>query len=216
MRQDKTFERQYSVNVARLRDGITEEVFEAGAAFFEYFPHAPIREGDVQVRLVIDKSARMLDVHFHVTGQVMLACDRCLQPYNQPVETVERVIYSFDPSLNLDDEEIIYVNPQEPQLSVLQECYDFIMLSVPMRKVPAPDLHTCSPEVLALIQNPGQDHEEDDDADESDEVSALFGSLTLPDLDEDDDEAVTEEFDDSAPVDPRWEALRKLKDQMEP
>lgn len=218
MGQDRLFERKYSLNVARLVVGEQEDTFPIDGAFFEHFQHSPIKEGDVTAHLRMVKTTTFLDVTFHLIGYVVVSCDRCSQPYHHPIDESYRIIYSFRPGLQNDEVEVMYTDSVESQLPISQELYDFVQVSVPIRKVAPPEIHTCDPSILALIK---ADEDEDED---------LFDDPDDEDEDDWDDEDDSEDGDDDDPapeaeiaevpeeepreIDPRWAALKKLRDQM--
>jgi len=187
MEMDRKFARQYALNVARLKPGKHEEAFEVGDDFFAHFENSLIEEGSVLITLKMEKYGTHLDVCFLLKGEVTLSCDRCGNPYPHTLQSEERIIYAFDPDLNFEGYEVMYVDPDAPELQLAQEFYDFINLAVPMRKVPDYEVHTCPPEVLELL---GLDAEGQELEDES-------------------------PADDDEPIDPRWAALKKLKDQSD-
>lgn len=148
---DKSFERRYSINVARLKDGKHTDHFLIDEPFFQYFERSVIENAHVEVYVELNKYQTHLDVTFHFKGNMSLACDRCGTPYVHPVETKERIIYSFDKELKFEGYEVMYVSSQESHLVVVQELYDFLTLTVPIRKVPDPAIHLCPPEILSLL-----------------------------------------------------------------
>jgi uncharacterized metal-binding protein YceD (DUF177 family) len=81
------------------------------------------------------------------------------------LDTHQRIIYAFDREMDFEGYDVMYTNPQESQLSILQELYDFIILALPLRKVPPADVHLCAPAVLRLLglNEQGEAIEEADD-----------------------------------------------------
>ncbi len=78
-----------------------------------------------------------IDVHYHLTGRVQLACDRCLEPYWQVIDSKHRVIFSHDPSLReIEDDEVVFLSRDSWLLDCKQDLYDFIALQIPFRKIP--------------------------------------------------------------------------------
>jgi uncharacterized metal-binding protein YceD (DUF177 family) len=187
MGQDRLFERKYSLNVARLGFGSHQDAFDVDDSFFEHFEASSIREGQVHIDLSIQKASSHMDVSFHLQGEVTVSCDRCNQPYQQPLDERYRIIYAFRPGMDFNEEEVIVTDPMESHLSLVQEIYDFIHLSVPMRRVPPPEIHSCEPGILSYL-------------------------LT----EKEEEEAAESREEEAEARDPRWAALRKLKDQLEP
>lgn len=184
---DKLFERKYSVDVPKLRYGLNEESFAVDRSFFAEFEHSPIQEGKVKVDLTIDKLTTHLDAKFHFKGEIMIECDRCLEPYPFSLDFETRIVYSFDEELEFDTDEVVLIEESVPTIYLAQDFYDFIVLQMPLRRVPAPEVHLCAPEVLALLGlNPDGSAKEPEPADEQEDVEDT--------------------------LDPRWQALKKLKD----
>ena len=186
---DKVFERKYSVDVPKLRYGLNEEEFTVDKAFFEAFEFSPIQEGLVQAQVVIDKSSTHLDAKIHFQGEITLECDRCLEPYPHKLDFGARIVYSFDEELEFDTDEVVLIEESTPTIFFAQDFYDFIVLQIPIRRVPDASVHLCAPEVLNLLgMNPDGSPKEPEPVEEEEE----------------------EEMDAE---DPRWNALKRLKDQ---
>lgn len=151
MSKDKKFERKYSLNVARMNNGKQEESFSIDHSFFEHFELSQVKEGALSFRLDIDKYNTHLDVRFHLTGTAILACDRCMDSYEQPLDSEYRIIYAFDEDMRFEGYEVMYVNSLEAYLPLAQEFYDFINISIPVRRVPPKEVHLCSAEVLNML-----------------------------------------------------------------
>ncbi|MEO1450481.1 MAG: DUF177 domain-containing protein [Bacteroidota bacterium] len=184
METDRSLKRRYSINVARMKAGPHAEQFEIDPAFFAAFEESEVTEGHLTADLKMDKRGTHLNVLFDIKGEVMLNCDRCGKPYPYQLHTENRIIYAFDDEMKFEGYEVMYVEPHEPQLSIVQELYDFISLGIPMRRVPDEvDSQCCDKKVLKLLGL--VDAEEDETSDTTDENT-----------------------------DPRWDALRGLKDKL--
>lgn len=183
---DKSFERKYSINVARLGLGKHTDDFHLDDDFFAQVEQKDPIKADIQVIVELEKYETHLDAVFHLSGEVSLPCDRCSDPYPYALKLDERIIYSFDPDMNFEGGEVLYCDSQEPVLKLIQELYDFVRLTIPIRKVPEAEVHLCAPEVLEVL---GLDEK---------------GNPLI-------EESVSEE---EPPVDPRWEKLRELKDKL--
>lgn len=185
---DKFFERKYAVEVSKLKPGLQEEAFHVDDSFFEAFEHSEIKGADVQVIAEIQKFERHLDVNFKIGGSLTLECDRCLEHYPHQIEANNRMIYSWDESLEFNTDDVVLLNENDNWLVIIQEIYDYISLLIPIRKVPDESVHACSPEVLAFI-------------------TGESSTSDYADIEEGDEE-------EDGSIDPRWEALKKLKDDL--
>ncbi len=185
MANQRLFEEQYSLNIARLKPGKQEESFVLDRSFFEHFDFGLSQDGQVNAHLDIHKFDSHIDVKFHLSGTVQVPCDRCLEPFSQPIDTTHRIVYSFDPNQKFNGTEVLEIKEEEPLLSVAQEFYDFVHVSLPLRRVPPKDIHTCDPAVLEVLG-----------------IDEYGNPVERP---------KTESSEDD--IDPRWEALKKLKEK---
>jgi len=128
---------------------------------------------------------------FDFQGLLTLGCDRCLQPYAQSLSLSHRIVYTFDEGLkDLEDAEIVFVTRNMHYLDLSQDFYDLVSLQVPYRKAPC--------------EQPGFGCLADD------KVKALLAEA------QEVAEAAIEPQDETVPkTDPRWEALKKLRDTEE-
>ncbi|MCI4669347.1 MAG: DUF177 domain-containing protein [Bacteroidia bacterium] len=184
MGYDKSFLKEYSLDVARVKSGKSQLSYKIEGKFFEKFEKSQVKEGDVDITLDIEKNQSHLDVKFKMEGWVYLPCDRCGEDYRQEIKNDNRIIFSFSSREADEETEVVVIEREEDQLSLIQEFYDFIHLALPMRRVPEPEVHLCDPEVLKLLG-----------------------------LDSEGNPVEQEKTDDE--VDPRWAALKQLKDKLE-
>ncbi len=178
----KKFERKYSFEVPKLRDGENTETYEIDSSFFHEFESPTLSEGKVDVVAKIVKYHRHLDVNFQFNGNIVLNCDRCLEPFDHAVDFEQRVVYAYDEDLEIETDEVVLIDENNPYLYVGKELYDFVALQVPLRKVPSEDIHVCPESVLQML-----------------------GLIET--------EGVEEVEPEEEEIDPRWAALKKLKDQ---
>lgn len=148
---DKSFERKYSINVARLKIGQHKDSFEIDHTFFDHFEQSLLVEGSLNVVLKMVKYGTHLDVIFNFEGSLMIPCDRCSELYPHFIKNSHRIIYAFDKEMNFSGYEVMYVDSRESHLSIVQELYDFINLAIPLKKVPSQNIHKCAPEVLEVL-----------------------------------------------------------------
>lgn len=174
----KSFERKYAIHVGSLKSGAYKDQFSIDQEFFDHFEKGEVSDGDVSVTLDMFRYDTHIDATFILNGTIKLNCDRCLEPYDSPIEGEHRIIYSFDKEMDFKGYEVLFADPYANYISLVQELYDFISIAVPLRKVPDESIHTCDPKVLAIIFS---------------------------------EENESEEEDENKEIDPRWEALKKLK-----
>ncbi|SDJ76977.1 Uncharacterized metal-binding protein YceD, DUF177 family [Catalinimonas alkaloidigena] len=179
--------KEFEIEIASLQPGTVKNyVLEVHEAFFSAFSPSIAERGNLRVDLELSKSETMITTRFHIKGTVELICDRSLEPFDEPIDVTHRVIFKFgEEAEELDDD--LFVIPRDAHyLSLGQHVYDFIGLAIPMRKL-HPDCRT-----------------------EDDETAQGFfyqSSTQMPEEASDDDAS-----SDKA-ADPRWDALRALRDR---
>ena len=176
---------KYNIDIYGLEDKQYAYEMESGDAFFQELEQDLIEYGHFKTRIVLNKSATMIQLNFHTVGSVTLTCDRSLDPFEEPIDSNERIILKFgDHNEELTDE-IEIIDRNTPRINVARYLFDFVALSLPFKKI-HPDLRG--------------EEEEIDPLDEADGI-LVYSSET----------AASEETEEEEKIDPRWEALKKLK-----
>ena len=175
--------RPYDINIIGLEEKRYEFDFKSGTDFFKALDQQLITKGDVQTHLILDKSETMIRLDFQIQGVVEQTCDRCLDLYDERVDTRQTLFLKFgDRNEELTDE-IELIERNTATVNVARYIFDFMVLSLPMKRL-----------------HPRFRDEEADDDEAQGKMIYSSGSVTG-----------TDESEDKKPVvDPRWDALRKL------
>jgi uncharacterized metal-binding protein YceD (DUF177 family) len=178
---------KYNIDIYGLEDKQYDYDMESGDAFFEEMEQDLIEHGHFKTHVVLNKSATMIQLRFHTTGSVTLTCDRSLEPFEEPVDTDDRIILKFGDHNEELTEEIEMISRNTNRINVARYIFDFIALSLPVKKL-HPSLRT--------------EEDEFDLEDDEEEGMLVYTSGETEEGDE------TEEEEQ---IDPRWEALKNLK-----
>ncbi|MCE7067333.1 DUF177 domain-containing protein [Dyadobacter sp. CY326] len=176
---------KYNIDIYGLEDKQYAYEMESGDVFFQELEQDLIEYGHFKTRVVLNKSATMIQLNFHTVGSVTLTCDRSLEPFEEPIDSNERIILKFGDHNEELTEEIEIIDRNTTRINVARYLFDFIALSLPFKKI-HPDLR--------------DEEEEIDPLDEADGI-LVYSSET----------AEGEEIEQEEKIDPRWEALKKLK-----
>lgn len=173
--------KQFSIPFTGLKIGKHQFDFEIDNSFFDAFEYSLVKKGELKVAVELDKQETMLILHFHIKGNIVLDCDKCLAEFEAPIEVKERQIVKFaEDELESDDLEIIVLSKKESELDVSELIYEFITVSVPYIKICEENGsgQKCDQEMIARLESlsVGSQQEEEQQND-----------------------------------DPRWAALKKLK-----
>ena len=126
---------QFQLPVKGLKYGLHNYEFQIDSQFFKEFEESPIQIADVNVELGFDKSPDMFVLDFNIRGKIKTECDRCLSVIDLPIESRNQLLIKLSQEEQSDDADIIFMDPEISNLNVAEYIYDFIVLSVPLKKV---------------------------------------------------------------------------------
>ncbi|GIV44119.1 MAG: hypothetical protein KatS3mg035_1242 [Bacteroidia bacterium] len=127
---------EYAIRISQLPVGIHHYDFLITNSLKDKFESQLVNYFDVKAHVKLNKTSEFIEAHFQFKGNIGLTCDRCSIDYNFPIETSQKVLYTFRSISSHDDDEVIFLNPHTDYLDLSQEFYDFICLEIPQRKVP--------------------------------------------------------------------------------
>lgn len=166
---------EYVIRFLALKPGRHHYDFKVDGDFFKEFPFSLVPGGNLKVDLELDKqSESYMVLHFHITGTIDVSCDRCLDDYAYPVD-IEQNLYvklsghADDP----EDDELVMLPNDAYELDVSPFIYEFINLSVPLRRVCESVGKACNPDMLKRISNAGDEEGSTAAADENGTWAAL-------------------------------------------
>lgn len=146
--------RLYVIPFKGLKVGKHDFDFDIDDRFFEGFEASEIKKGRVKVDVLLDKKSTMLEFKFKLHGSVEVTCDRCLDEFNMPV-TFESVLFvNFGETPEEQSDEIIVLSHNDFELDIAQYIYEYILLSLPVKRVHPDDasgLSTCNQEMLKKL-----------------------------------------------------------------
>lgn len=174
----------FDIDIYKLANKQYKYQYQIDKSFFDHFENSPLEKGDLKLEATFDKQENLITVLFDIKGSVELECDRSLEKFDYPVEIHERVLYQYGEEEQELSDEIIIITNDTQKVNIAQHIYEFIILSVPMRKI--------HPK-YAEEDNPFVDGE------------IIFSSSTAQGSEKDSNE------EDESSVDPRWDALKNLK-----
>ena len=176
--------RNYDIAFSGLKNGKHEFHFEIGKEFFTLFDtEQEFSKPQITAAVLMDKHSTFLEFFINISGNVELVCDISNQDFSLSIENEIKVLVKFGSEFDDSDVDVITISENAHAFNVAQLIYEDVMLSIPMKKV-SPDLSDEDLEILEKFRPKDESFLE-----------------ILPE-----DEEQTE-------VDPRWEALKKLRDK---
>jgi len=167
----------YIIPIVGLKLGDHAYQFKVDGKFFEEFENTELEDGVLDVDLVLTKRPNLMELVFHVKGQIETFCDRCGGALELPLEHKEMRIIKFSQEDFNNTDEILVLGNDEHEIDVSHMIYETIALGLPSRRVHDESVNgqSCDQEVLDKLSE-YQEKEESEDVD--DRWSALKKLLT--------------------------------------
>ena len=187
---------EFKLPLKSIPAGTQEFSYHLDKAFFVNMENADVRDADVDVHLTVTHKNDVYDLVFHLTGTVTVACDRCLDNLELPVDTTYQVAVKYGDDYRDDADGMIEIPESDNFLNVAYMIHATAALAIPIKHVHP--LGKCNRAMSTLLKKHRAHTPGDPDAELEDEL--LDGI----------DDADTGE---AQATDPRWDALRGLGSQ---
>jgi uncharacterized metal-binding protein YceD (DUF177 family) len=175
--------REFEIPFVGLKLGVHKFNYEIDGKFFSFFKDSPIHDCKARVRLEFEKKETFFILNFFVDGKVKTECDRCLTAFDKEIfgDYTCYVKFTEDPSNMSEDSEVIFISRDEDILDISQLVYEYINLCLPMKRLGC--------------EKPGEEPQCNKEV-----LKHIAGS-----------ENVVTKPEEEKEIDPRWAALKKLK-----
>ncbi len=174
--------KNYDVSFSGLKTGKHEFKFDINQEFFDLFEtEKEFSDSNIKADVLLDKHSSFMELEIKVSGFLELTCDISNDQFNYPIENEIKVLVKFGEDYDDSDSEIVVLPFNAAEINIAQLIYEDVMLSVPMKKL-SPDLAE-HPEYEKLLEQYSPKEEEEEIASDEEEKD----------------------------IDPRWEALKKIK-----
>ncbi len=162
-----------------LGAGLFDYSFTIDNEFFSRFENSEIIAGNCSVEVQLQRGETMLEVDVEIDGEVIVACDRCLEDCPVAVDYQGRLIVKFSAEVDDYDGEILWLSPLESEVDLSQYIYESVVLSLPYQRVHAEG--ECKQEMIekfAIISGEefGEVEAQADDAEQEVESHGLASS----------------------------------------
>lgn len=175
----------YGIDIGALANGKHIFDFSMNDAFFASIEQDIITKGSINSSVALEKTDLLIRAKFINHGSVELICDRTLLPFYHEIKSENTLTFNFSDRNEELNDEIVLIRRDTNVLDVSNYIYEFIILAIPLKKI-HPDYRR-------------------KDEDESNDNILIYSSLSEDSEPEDTNIDI---------LDPRWEALKKLKDSL--
>lgn len=175
---------KYNVDLRNMIQDVCSYEYVLDDDFFKCIEAPDIRRGNLQVCVTVKKTMGVFILDFHIEGDIVVPCDRCLDDMEIAVDTTNSLKVKLGITY-ADEEEFVVVPENEGYVNIAWFIYEFVALSLPMQRMH--EQGKCNEEMMLALNRHLCTQNEYTDTDQSEE----------------------EGLDD---IDPRWNELRKITD----
>ena len=102
--------------------------------FFSAIQGPEIQQGQLDASLRVKRTSGAYELTFGFAGTVKVACDRCMELMDQPIEAERTLKVKLGDQFE-DDGDMVTVPYEDGTLNVAWNLYEFIALEIPIRHV---------------------------------------------------------------------------------
>lgn len=186
----------YTVSLKSQGTNTTEYKFVLADKFFSDMESMDIRGGLVDCTLTVARHADIYHFSFDCKGYVNILCGRCLDEMRHDVDAQYDLAVKYGEEFCDDDDEVLVLGPDDTEVDVSRMLHDTVALSIPL--TPHHPEGQCNEQMMQILRQ----HQAGD----------AIGDQTEMDQDTEPAQDGQEEETNHCGIDPRWEALQKLKD----
>ena len=125
----------FSIDIYKLTNQIYQYQYTIDDSFFALFERSTIEQGQMSVKVILDKQETLITARFVIDGSVTLTCDRSLETFDYPLHVEESLLYQYGEEEEELTDEIVIITSRTQQINVAQPIYEFIALAVPMKRL---------------------------------------------------------------------------------
>lgn len=148
----------YAIRISGLGEGVHDFSFELDQQFFVSFEHPEVENGNVRVKVILEKKPGVMELHFSLSGEIEVICDRCLEPFITTVDTSQVIYVKTGDTPGEVEDDVVMISKDDHEIDVGQMMYEFIILALPFRKIHPEDQDgnsSCNPEMLKQLNAHG-------------------------------------------------------------
>ncbi|MDN4754584.1 DUF177 domain-containing protein [Porphyromonadaceae bacterium W3.11] len=138
--------------------------YELDKAFIDGIEDSILLDADVTLELTIEPlTDQRYQLNLVYDGEVVVECDRCLQPLSLPMHVDEGLELILGDHLDDENDEQIILDAQDPVYDFSWIFYELLALHLPIQRTH--DIEDCDPEFVKYLVNelPEETQPEDDD-----------------------------------------------------
>ena len=126
---------EYKLMLKSLPGGKHEFEYRLDKQFFINMENADVRDANLRALLTVDHSRDAYVLDFRLTGTLTVACDRCLDDLEIPVDATYSLTVKYGDEYNDDSDSLLVIPESDNYVNVAYMLYDTAVLAIPPRHV---------------------------------------------------------------------------------
>lgn len=185
---------EFNLPLKSLTEGTHEFCFHLGPEFFSNMENTDIHGANLEVKLTVVYARDIYELSFHITGDIVLLCDRCLDEMTLPVDATYNINVQYGADYDDSSDNLLIIPESDRDLNVSYMIYDTVVLEIPIKHVhPA---GKCNRQMSAMLKKHRAHVPGDTDTELEDQLIDEIDTM--------------DESDPQPESDPRWDALKNL------
>jgi len=152
---------RFKIDLKGLTDETTVLEWDLDNSFFGALDQTEVEGGALHVSLSIRKASGFFELLFHTVGTIDIACDRCLDLMEQPIETDNHLTVKLGSTASEDDDTVT-VDEDEGILDTSWLIFEFVALAIPIQHVHATG--KCNPAMTKALEELSADRSGDEES----------------------------------------------------
>lgn len=142
--------REFDIEFVKLKEGKHRFEFVVKDDFFKAFDSSlSVQEINVEVDFI--KSTNMFTLDFTIKGKINTECDRCLNDLQLPIYGEYQLLVKITDSELEDEDDLVYIGSSDYKINIAQHLFDYIYLSIPIKKTCHDIGSKCDPSIAEKI-----------------------------------------------------------------
>ncbi|MCF8345581.1 MAG: DUF177 domain-containing protein [Bacteroidales bacterium] len=126
---------EYVVRFSELKEDTETYEFLLNGSFFESFSSNEWESGRIRAIVEIKKRTDGITLGIQMNGELMVVCDRCLELFPLQVDIFQQLFVKYGEGRAELDDDVVVVAKDENQIDLSGFFYDYLVVSIPVRRV---------------------------------------------------------------------------------
>ena len=156
--------KDFDIQLLKLKNGVHEYDYSIGKSFFDLYEKSSLHDGELEVKLSLEKNEATNLLNFSLNGNIKLECDRCLDEIAYPVKATYLLTVKVSDKEQPDAEDILVIPTNNQVVNVADTIYEIVNLALPLRRLCEDINKKCNEETIKKLKDLESDGNDDDDS----------------------------------------------------